>query len=280
MVDAEREAGRHWPCVNALYEMFFSDVEKYVSDEISPNDIRSLVATNLSGSKVTNPYLDDQDNVLIGKKVDALLEIEPGLKFQRAMSRISWYRFGFCAQLHQVALSNNFVKYYGRWRLRLSLTGESYTVCDFGLGVNKTPTRPTTISNTAFKGYTMDRFFHCADSIRIFSDKVEWKLVRVGCDTPDKNKSISKIRSPKRTIERIVGSNSYVAIEKCISIAARDEEFLALKNKKSGGRYLSTVTRKLLAELLKGEFRNQLNCSVSTLHRALSDFVSCPRARR
>ena len=77
-------------------------------------DIRYFIATNLGGRKVTDPFLDDQDNVLIGKKVDALLEIEPRIRFQDAPSHISWYRFDFRAQQHQVALLNNFVKRYGR----------------------------------------------------------------------------------------------------------------------------------------------------------------------
>ena len=279
-MDAEQEGSASWTCVNALFEMFFSNRNNYSSNKISREDIRSLIAKHLSGSKTTNARLCHQDNVLIGEKVNALLEIEPRLKFKRAMSRISWYRFGFRAQLHKAVLSNSFIKDFGNWRLMLSLTGKSHTVCDLGSGIDKTPTLPITIANTAFKGYTIDRFFHCADRIRLFSDKIDWQLVRTELVGAHVIKSTSKTSSPKRPVKNTVGANSYIAIEKCIAIAAKDEKFLWIQDKKVGDRYPSTVTRDELAELLLGKFSSILTCSKSVIKRALSDFVSGPKARR
>lgn len=277
-MDAEQEGNCSWACVDALFEMFFSNRNNYSSNKILREDIRSLIAKHLSGSKTTNPRLCHQDNVLIGEKVNALLEIEPRLKFKRAMSRISWYRFGFRSQLHKVVLSNSFIKDFGNWRLMLSLTGKSHTVCDLGSGIDKTPALPITIANTAFKGYTIDRFFHCADRIRLFSDKVDWQLVRTDLVDVHKRKPPSKTSSPKRSVKDTVGANSYIAIEECISIAARDDKFTWIQDKKVGGRYPSTVTRDELAELLIDKFDNILTCSKSVIKRALSDFVFRPKA--
>ena len=278
-MDAEQEGNCTWTCVEALYEMFFSDLDNYSSDGISTKDIRSLIAKNLSGSTATNPGLCHQDNILICEKVDTILKIEPRLKPQVGMSRISWYRFGFRAQLDQVALSNNFVKSFGRWRLRLSLTGKAHTVCNLGIG-RKTPKKQTDIGIAKFSGFTMDNFFHSAKKITLFSDNIKWQLTRLDSKEKRNGASDSKANPRKRSIEEIVGARNYIAIKECISIAARDGKFYEIEAKKIEGRYPSTVTRDELAELLLSRFPERLACPKSVIKRALSEFVFRRHARQ
>ena len=276
MTNAEQVAGRRWTCVDALYEMFFSDVDKD-RDDISAADIRSFIKKRLSESSATSPNSRDNDCIEIGNKVDALLNIESHLESQPTTNRITWFRFGFLAQRHNVALSNTFVNRFGRWRFRLSLTGISHTVLD-SASRSKLPYTSFKIENDEFTGYTMDYFFHCADKLPLFTEKVDWQLVRVNTTELHETKSVAKTESTKRSVKDIVGANNYNKIEKCISVAAKDATFPAIKNAMVDGRYQCKVTRDELVVLLLNRFRESITQSESTLRRTLSCFILFPNA--
>jgi len=273
--DAEADAGRRWSCADALYKMFFSDVDKD-RDDISAADIRSIIKRRLSESTATSPYSSDKDYIEILNKVDTLLKIEPCLKSQPTANKIAWFRFGFLGQRHQITLSNNFVKFFGRWRLRLSLTGKSHTVRNLDTG-GKISSKSTAVENRKFNGYTMDRFFHCADNIQLFTRKVDWQLVRVDATELQETESVKK-NSSKRSVKDIVGANNYNKIKKCISVAAKDATFPEIKNAMVDGRYQCKVTRDELVVLLLNRFRESITQSESTLRRTLSCFILFPNA--
>ncbi len=277
MRDRARIGNQTWACVDALYEMFFSDA---AGDEISEQDVKRFITSYLAGHATASNLFSIEDSEQIGNKLAMLTKLEPFIQSSPAKSRITWCRFGFFAQRHQVALSEGFIRKFGKWRFALSLTGNAYTVIGKNTGSKVSIAKRFSISDRVYKGDTMDHFFHGNDEIQLFADNIEWRLCLVIQKPIDIIVPVETDTSPKRSVKQIVGANAYEAISELVLMAAEDRGFGEILNEKVDGRFESTVSNKELAALLFNDFGEQVNVRKSTLYRALSDFVCSPRSQR
>lgn len=277
MRDPARIGNQTLGCVDALYEMFFSDA---AGDEISERDVKNFITSYLTGHTTANSLFSTEDVEQIGNKLAKLTKLEPIIQSCPAKSRITWCRFGFLAQRHQVALTEGFITKFGKWRFSLSLTGDVYTVRRKTIGLKVSLPVKFYVSKRVYKGDTMDHFFHGNDEVQLFADNIEWRLCLVIQKPIDIIVPVKTDTSPKRSVKDTVGANAYEAISELVSIAAEGKDFGEILNKKVDGRFQSTVSRKKLTALLMNDFEEQINISGSTLYRALSDFVCSPRSQR
>lgn len=243
-----------WRCAHAVARLL---LEEGKAKDFAPK-VKSLL--NQPGSlECTKP--DEWDD-RAWESFCALRTAYPKLDVSLERHPLLWVRFGFCLQRSQIALSNSFLWSYAKWReLCSSQRGGSNVFWE---------TKPASFGGIPeVRNCPLDFFVHAPNvGLTVESDVT----IRVEHTRISKKTS----PSPKVLTSNHVGGRAYRSIEdRVIEAVVRRSIKGLISERDEKGRYLCSLTRDELAHALRAKYSALDHIKVSTIVRALSDFVAC-----
>lgn len=249
-----------WRCSIALAYLFFEEEDTAAIAELIARHLkRRDLDSNISTAKT-----NDVGWERISQLRAAGLMPDPSLK----RSPILWLRFGFLSQSKGIPLSDRFLRTYARWRKQSSR--------EFGGAIVR-----LTLGDSGSGGAVellechLDYFLYASRLGIDISSDVTIELIY---DYPDGD--TVKVNNDKRTTAEHVGRHAQSVIGQFVAVAAVRGSIKGLTPGKDGSRYVCHLTRQELAEALHAKFPDVQEYCVSTVFRAIGDFVACSRPRR
>lgn len=245
-----------WRCARALAWLYFESGE---IDEIAQHIEQRWKRLNCNNHTVKCVPKDKGWN-----RIAEVRKFHPALDLSMRRRSVLWFRFGFLLQRRGVDLGDRFLNRYARWRRESSTLYGGTTIRWNALNLLGDSTKKV-------NEYPLDYFLHASE---LKLDILEDIQVDFLDDCDESAAPTNKGR--KKTTADHVGANARQMIEQKIKEAVRGakiRELTSAKDKK--GRYVCHVTRDELARKLQSKFSSLQQFGVSTIVRAVGDFVAC-----
>lgn len=267
-----------WASSDALLFIYFSDNELLKSSSSVLKQSRDFLDCQLTGRRFSGVLMDRNLDAALVSIAIKLKVIEPRLKSITKAPKLLWIRFAFQNMMKLIQPAQTYLDWYAIWRYSVASGPEMGGACRLIVSQRD---RIKAVSNRNTFDYELKRYpcypidyFLLNQSVPATLDsEADWVLL------PD-GRVEEQATTKKKRVKRIVGANAYEVIAECVEEAATKRKITGLRKEKIGDRYISSKSRLELAEALRRRFGTRIKYAESTIVRALSQFVACPKHRK
>lgn len=262
-----------WGRDEALVFLFFSDWREISAEPADFNRAKIRVRDLMIGAIFDIALPEIERDELVISTIEKLKNLSPALCTTEHASPLLWVRFAFTALRNSISPAGFFLDQYAKWRFIRSLEYPGETIIRVAKASNGLM-KPESfkICGQTFEGYSLDSYFLSTTLQANIDSKSQWAL--------STTLTSRKIKTKNSKIEEDVGKGALKYIHECILDAVKSSKIDGLQNRKTQGRFISTVSRTVLAEALLMKYGRQMPYGKWTVIKALTKYVACPNYRR
>jgi hypothetical protein len=278
-----------WTAVDALFYIFCTDMvldsDASATHDVIEKIIRKLFAEQVAGESGVHPQVPAQNLTTIRNSITAMKKAMPGITANSIGASLMWAHWAY----NDSAVNGLVSRYFLRQLLKFSTplkTDELTLIQIFTKYKDQTEDkwRGTKRKEPGFEGIfgtTLGRFFRQKKFVynrRILELRI--KKVAIQENESEQKRRRKRKSSPKREAATHCGKTLLNVTRECVKKAANARNFRALELKTTtDDRYICTVTRTTLLSQLRARYKCLQQYKESSLRRALSALVACPKGR-